>query len=229
MNRFFRGVLMIAAKDLRLEGRRQSGFAAMLVLAVAIVLVFAFCFGLPSIKRLGPERLVPAVLWIALLFASLGGFRQSFSSERDRDTLAALLMSPLDPSALFLGKLLANLVLVFLLEAALLPLTAIVFDWPLFSALGPVAGVVALHTLGIVTLGTLFAALVTRLGQSEAFLAVLVLPLTVPLIISAGKTTQAAVALRPLSELQLWLGLTGMFDAIALAAAVLVFESLVEE
>jgi heme exporter protein B len=229
MRRYLLGALRIARKDLLLEARQLSGVTAMFVLALAIVLTFAFCFGLTTMRRLGPERLVPGVLWISLLFSSLGGMRSSFASERERDTLTAILISPLDPSCLYFGKLLSNLALVFALEAALLPLTAVLFGWDLFSALPAVALVVVLHTLGFVALGTFFSAMVTRLGQGEALMAILILPLSVPLIISAGKTTEVAIALRPLAEVRFWLGLTGAFDAMALAASLLVFEYLVEE
>lgn len=223
------GALRIAGKDLRLEMRRLSGLTAMLVLAIAIVLAFAFCFGLPTIKRLGPERLVPAVLWISLLFSSLSGLRGAFAAERERETLTALVLCPMDPSAIYLGKLLSNLAIVGVLEAILLPLTAILFGWDLAAALPSVALVVLLHTLGFVALGTLFSAMVTRLRQGEAFLAILMIPLSVPLIIGAGKTTAVAIALRPLSEASFWLGLTAAFDALALAASLLLFGFLVEE
>ena len=223
------GALRIAGKDLRLEMRQLSGLTAMLVLAIAIVMAFAFCFVLPTMRRLGPERLVPAVLWIALLFSSLSGLRQAFASERERETLTALVLCPVDPSAIYLGKLLANLVIVAILEAILLPLTAVLFGWDLAAALPAVALVVFLHTLGFVALGTLFSAMVTRLRQGEALLAILMLPLSVPLIISAGKATSVAIALQPLSEVRFWLGLTAVFDALALAGSLLLFSTLVEE
>ncbi len=230
MSGYFSGILRVAGKDLLLELRRLSGVVAMLVLALAIILAFAFCFGLTTMRRLGPERLVPGVLWISLLFSSLSGLRGSFAAERERGTLTALVLSPLDPSGLYFGKLLSNLALVFTLEAAILPLTAVLFGWDLFSALPAVVLVVFLHTLGFVALGTFFSAMVTRLGQGEALMAVLILPLSVPLIVSAGKTTSVAIALRPLSgEASFWLGLTAVFDALALAASLLVFEYLVEE
>jgi heme exporter protein B len=229
MKQYFSGVLRIAAKDLLLELRRLSGLAAMFVLALAIILSFAFCFGLPTIRRLGPERLVPGVLWISLLFSSLSGLRGAFASERERGTLTALILSPLDPSGVYFGKLISNFLLVACLEAAILPLTAVLFGWDLFAALPAITVVVFVHTLGFVALGTFFSAMVTRLGQGEALMAILILPLSIPLIVSAGKTTSAAIALRPFAELRFWLGLTTVFDALALASSLLVFEYLVEE
>lgn len=223
------GALRIAGKDLRLEMRRLSGLTAMLVLAIAIVMAFAFCFGVPTMKRLGPERLVPAVLWISILFSSLSGLRGAFASEREHETLTALVLCPVDPSAIYLGKLLSNLALVGALEAILLPLTAVLFGWDLLPALPAVALVVFLHTLGFVALGTLFSAMVTRLRQGEALLAILMIPLSVPLIISAGKATGVAIAAAPLSEVRFWLGLTAVFDALALAGSLLLFGALVEE
>lgn len=231
MSRYWAGVARIAGKDLRLEMRRFSGLISMLMLAVSIILAFAFCFGLTSMRRLGPERLVPGIFWIALLFSSLSGLRGAFASERERGTLTALVLSPLDPSALYFGKLLANLVLIGILEAAILPLSAVLFGWDLVAALPAIVLVVFLHTLGFVALGTLFSAMVTRLGQGEALMAILILPLSVPLIVSAGKTMSAAIALEPLaaSGARFWLGLTAVFDALALAASAILFEYLVEE
>lgn len=229
MSAYFRGALRIALKDLTLESRRMTGLVAMFVLALAFILAFSFCFGLTTMRRLGPERLVPGVLWISLLFSSLAGLRSSFASERERETLTALVLSPLDPSAIYLGKLLSNLVQVSLLEAIVLPLTAVLFGWDLPAAAPALLLVVALHTLGFVSIGTFFAAMVTRLRQGEALLAILILPLTVPLIISAGNTTGKVIALRPLTEVRFWLGLTTVFDAVALVASLLVFGYLVEE
>lgn len=229
MSGYVASALRIASKDLVLEARRLSGLTAMFVLAVTIILTFAFCFGLTTMRRLGPERLVPAVLWISLLFSSLAGLRGSFSIERERETLTALVLSPVDPSVIYFGKLLSNLLMVTALEAVVLPLSAVLFGWDLLGALPAVALVVFLHTLGFVALGTLFAAMVTRLGQGEALMAILVLPLSVPLIVSAGATTGAAIAMRPLADVRFWLGLTTVFDALSLATSILVFGYLVEE
>lgn len=226
---YWAGVARIARKDLLLEMRRLSGLVSMLMLALSVILAFAFCFGLTSMRRLGPERLVPGVLWISLLFSSLSGLRGSFASERERGTLSALVLSPLDPSSLYFGKLLANLALVSLLEAAILPLSAVLFGWDLVAALPAVLLVVFLHTLGLVVLGTFFSAMVTRLGQGETLMAILILPLSIPLIVSAGKTLSMVIALRPLSEARFWLGLTAVFDALTLAASLILFEYLVEE
>src|SRR4029450_11577492 len=105
----------------------------------------------------------------------------------------------------------------------------VLFGWDLAAALPAIALVVFLHTLGFVALGTLFSAMVTRLRQGGALLAILMLPLSVPLIISAGKATSVAIALRPLAEVRFWLGLSAVFDALALAASLLLFGVLVEE
>ena len=229
MRAYLGGVFRIAWKDLLLEFRRLSGLTAMLVLAVSIILAFSFCFGVTTLRRLGPERVVPAILWISLLFSSLSGLRMSFASERDRETLTALVLSPLDASAIYFGKLLANLTLVSILEAFILPITAVLFGWDLFLTFPAVVFVVFLHSFGFVAIGTFFAAMVTRLRQGDALMAILILPLSVPLIISAGNTTGAAIAGRPLAEVSFWLGLTAVFDLVSLAASLLVFEYLVEE
>lgn len=224
----FRSAWSVAAKDLRLEWRTFDSLAAMLLFAMVLLLIFAFAFGATGAGEIEPEKLVPGVLWSAVSFTSLIAFSRSFQTEERQETMVALLHTPLDPSALFAGKLLANLCLVAVVEAALLPLSAIFFSLDLRPVLGSLLPILVLHTFGLGVLGTLAGAIATRLQRGEALVAVILLPLASPLLISAIECTGTVVAGRGLGSLGAWIWGTVAFDVLFLSIGLLTFEFVVE-
>src|SRR5262249_13808298 len=160
-----------------------TSLATMAALALAVQFAFAFTLGNAGMARLGAERLVPAVLWITLVFACLVAFRNSFQLESERDALSGLRMAPADRSAIFLGKLGANFAAVTALELAVVPLAALFFGFDLPGTWAPLAVVLAVHTFGLAATGTLLGGLVNRMRRGESLLAILLLPLIVPLLI----------------------------------------------
>lgn len=224
-----RAALSVASKDLRLEWRTFETLSSSLVFSVIVLVIFSFAFDLPSARELALDRLVPGILWTVLAFATVIGLTGSFQLERRRDTLAALFLAPVDRGSIYLGKLLANLTKVAVLEIVLIPLSAVLFDLDLLAVAGPLIGVLALHTVGLVALGTLFAAIATRIGRGEALVATLLFPAATPLLISATRCSAAAIGGRPLSGVSNWLLLTAGFDLLYVFAAFLLFEFVLEE
>ncbi len=226
---FFRGAAAVAGKDLRVEWRTLESMTAMALFSLVVLLVFSFAFSLGTIRELGPARLVPGVLWTVFGFASIVGFARSFQGERRNDTLSGLRLAPLDAGAVFVGKALANLLKLSLLELLVLPLSAVVFDYDLFAAGGALALVVLLHSLGLTAFGTLAAAVAARLGRGEALVATLLFPVCSPLFISAVKCTRTAIELRPLGDDSMWLGLAGGWAVLFTLVALLAFDHVLEE
>ena len=99
--RFFRQVLAILAKDLRLEWRTRAIFTSMFVFTVLVIVVFNFAIGAD------PERIrdvAPGVLWVALLFATVLGLQRAVQIESEEDCLQGVLLAMGDRSALFVAK-----------------------------------------------------------------------------------------------------------------------------
>lgn len=226
---FFRTAAIVLGKDLRIEGRTKETLAATLMFALVTTVVFAFAFDLDTIRRVGSDKVVPGLLWITLAFSAIVGFTRSFRLERQSEALIALALAPVDRGAVFVGKWLANVVLLVVLELLLLPLTAVFFDVDLLSVAAPLTGVVLLHTAGLAGLGTLFAGVVSRLGRGEALLATLLLPAATPLFLSAVHCTSSALAGTPLASDRGWLLLTAGLDVLYVLVALLVFEAILEE
>ena len=226
---FLRSTWIVAAKDLRMESRTWETVTAGGVLALVVLLIFNFAFSFDTLRELGPARLVPGVLWTMLAFAAVVTFTRSMELERRRDTLAAMFMAPVDRGALYGGKLLANLVKLALLVVILLPLTAVLFDYPLLPLAGPLLLVVGLHGIGLTELGTLFAGVSVRLGRGEALVATLLFPAASPMIISAVRCTGAVLAGEPLASVHTWMLASVGFDILYLVVALMTFEFVLEE
>jgi heme exporter protein B len=227
---FLRAGWEVALKDLRLEWRTLETISSSLVFSLVVLVVFSFAFGFETIREIGAARLVPGVVWAVLAFASVVGMARSMQLERARDTLSALFLAPVDRGAIFTGKLAANLVKMTLLQWIVMPLSAVFFDYDLLAVAGPMLLVLFLHGLGLVELGSLFAAVSTRLGRGEALLAILLFPAATPIFISAVKCTAALLAGEGLSGVaRSWLLMTIGFDVLYYLVALLTFEFVLED
>ena len=217
---------LIAAKDLRLEFRSRTAFLSSLVFTALVLAIFNFARD-PTV--LSGTDLAPGILWITFSFAGLLGLNRAFALERENRTMDGLLLAPVDRSALYLGKAIANLVFVGTVEAVALPLFAIFFNVPLWPVLGPLLGVVALATIGFVAIGTLLSAIAVNTRFAELMLPVLMLPFLVPPITGAVQLMARVFAARPLAELSGWLRLLVAYDVVVVVAALLVFEYTLDE
>ena len=216
----------IAAKDLRLEFRSRTAFLASIAFTALVLAIFNFARD-PTVVT--ATDLAPGILWITFCFAGLLGLNRAFALERENRTLEGLLLSPVDRSAIHLGKALANLVFVGLVEALALPMFALFFGVPILPVLGPLAGVIALATIGFVAVGTLLSAIAVSTRFAELMLPVLMLPFLVPPITSAVQITARLFGNRPFTELVAWLKLLVGYDIVVVVTALLVFEFTLDE
>lgn len=226
---FLAAALVVLRKDLRIEGRTKETVLATLLFALVELTVFGFAFDLDTIRRMGPAKVVPGLLWMTLAFSAIVGFTRSFRLERAREAWIAVALAPVDRGAVFVGKWIANLALLTALEAVLLPLTAVFFDVDIVAVAAPLALVVVVHSVGLAALGTLFGAVVSRLGRGEALLATLLLPAATPLFLSAVHCTASVLESTPLASDRKWLLLTAGVDVLYVLVAVLIFDAILEE
>lgn len=217
-------VTALVLKDLLLESRRRETVAGVLVFVLLVLMLFLFALDL----RPGQARqLAPGVLWITLLFAGLLALGRTFAAERDQGTLDGLLLAPLDRSALYLGKVAATVVFMALVEIVALPIFAAVFDAPLLAP--GVLLTVALGTVGFAAAGTLFAALAAQTRARDVLLPLLLLPLLAPLLIASARATDDLLAGASTPTSAPWWELLFGLIILFVGAAVLLFDTLVEE
>ncbi len=170
------------------------------------------------------SAVAPGVLWIAFIFASLLGLGRTLAAEREQHSMDRLLLCPVDRKAIYLAKLLGNLLFIGVVEIVALPIYALLFNVPLPAAL---LLIVLLGTLGIATIGTLFSVMAAATRARELLLPILVFPLIVPVVISVVRATQQLMA--PTVNEPPWIGLLIAFDVIFLSISMLTFQYVVEE
>jgi len=186
-----RGALAILAKDLRIEWRTRESLASVFVLGVLLLVVLVVAHD-PAPEA--APALVPAVLWVSFVFTGLVGIQRGFLLERENDCLAGLLSAPLDPADIYAGKLAANVVLLTVTQAVVVPLAGLFLHADLWAVLPGLLVVLGLGNVGFAALATLFAAVAVRTRARETLMPLLLLPFLVPLLIGAVQATQAVLA-----------------------------------
>ena len=219
---FLEQVIAILWKDVRSEWRSKQMWTGMGLFAILVLVIFNFAFDLRVDNK---AAVAPGALWVAFVFASMLGLGRTIAVEREKGTMDRLLLCPVDRKAVYLAKLLGNMLFIGVVEIVALPIFAVLFDVPLFFGL--LLPIVLLGTLGIAAVGTLFAAMAAATRASELLLPILVFPLIVPIVIAAVRATGALLV--PAANEPPWLGLMAAFDVIFLSVSMLTFEYIVDE
>jgi heme exporter protein B len=212
-------------KELLVEARARETVMAGAVFALLVLVVFSFAFDL---RVENVAAVAPGVLWVTVTFAGVLSLGRSFARERDRRTLDGLLLAPVDRSALYLAKVFASLISMLGVELIAVPAFIALFNVPV--DIGPLVLALALGTLGLAGVGTLFGAIAAHTRAREVLLPLLLFPIQVPVILATVKSTGAAIRLPGVDPSDAnWLGLLIAFDVLFLALSVLLFEYAIEE
>jgi heme exporter protein B len=215
-------VWYILVKDMRCELRSKQMWIGMGLFALLVLVIFNFAFDLRVDNK---AAVAPGALWVAFVFASFLGLGRTLSAEQEKGSLDRLLLCPVDRKAIYLAKLLGNVLFISVVEIVALPVFAILFNVPFAAqALIPI---VLLGTVGIASVGTLFSAMAAATRARELLLPILVFPLIVPIVIAAVRATGALMVVT--ANEPPWLGLIAAFDAIFLSLSTLLFEYVIEE
>jgi heme exporter protein B len=225
MTAYARRAWIILWKDLLTERRSKESLNALLFFALLLLFLFQFALG-PDRDRL--RAALPGLLWLGLVLAGLLGLGRSFIAERDNDCWEGLRLTPGDKSAIYLGKLLGNFLIMSVVEVLLLGLFGFFYDVDLWPALGRLSVVLILGTTGLAAMGTLFAALTAQLRARELLFPVLLLPAQVPILLATVSATEAALLGQPLHEVSHWLKLLGGADVVYVAIGILTFEFILD-
>ncbi len=220
-----RAATIILAKELRAEFRTLELLNTTIVFVLMVIVLFSFTFDPTSAES---RRFGPGLLWIALLFAGSLMLQPSFTREQANDTLAALRLAPIEPFAILLGKILANLAFLLLAEVILLPVFAVLYNVHILPVVGRLVLVLLLGTLGLATIGTVFSAVSSQARMRELLLPLLLLPALTPVLIASAEATAGLLG-EPPEFSRTWVAFLAGFDLIFLTAAWLFGEYLFEE
>ncbi len=221
----WRRVWAIVRKDLTTERRSKAGLNAVAFMGILVLLLFGFTLG-PDTEAL--RHAAAGALWLAILFAGVLAFNRSYQLELDGGALESLLLYPGGRWAIYVGKLIANLVFVLLVEAIVIPIALVLFQVTVSTAWISQLAVILLGTFGFVTLGTFYSAMSSRSRAREVLLPLLLFPMLIPVLLASVQASTSLLAGDPLSEAGAWVRLLGAFDIIFLFASLIAFEYVIE-
>ncbi len=215
-------VLTILWKDVVLELRTKDIVVSALVFALLVIVVFNFAIT-PTPQTVA--FVAPGILWISFTFGGVLGLNRSMSLERESGGLHALMLTPVSRDLVFFGKMLGIFLFMLLVEVAVFPVFAVLFNFSLLlPGLIPVA---VLATLAIAAIGTLFAAIAANTRSREVMLPLLFFPVVVPVVIAAVEASTAV--LQGDSAFDRWIPFLLAFDAVFLVICPFAFQLVVEE
>lgn len=219
---YFGHVFVHLRKDLQLEWRSRDSINGMLFFSLLVVVVFSIAFD-PTANPTMARQIAGGILWVALLFASVTALNQAWTREQRNRVLDAQRMAPAPASALFLGKALANMLFVTIIELVLAPLFIVFYN---LHALGQgwlLLLVMPLGTWALVCNGTFFAALGLRTRNRELLLPLILFPISIPALLGMVQATTAILSGE--SEPTPWIRLLTAYNIIFTIVCLLLFET----
>jgi heme exporter protein B len=226
MGTLLRRSLAVARKDLLAEGRSRANLLSVILFAGTALLLFAFALG-PDVEAM--REAGAGVIWLTILLSGILIFNRSYQVELEGGALEALLTYPGDRRAIFLGKLLANLVLIGLVIAVILPVGSVLFHISVLEAPLGVGAILFSGAIGFVTLGTFYAAISSRSRARDVLLPLLLFPMLIPLLLAAVQGTGAFLAGDAMGYGWAWFRLIVAFDAVFFVASLWAFEHVIGE
>lgn len=225
MKVIFKNAVTIAGKDLSNELKSKQTIGIMLIFSALVILVFSFAFD-PTNQTI--KSVIPGLIWVVTIFSGLLGLNRSFASELENDCLSGLRTAPIDAVSIHLGKVIANFVLVSIVQLISIPLLFLLFDYRFTGSFLLLIITLILGTLGFIVIGTFLAAIAVNAKNSEMLLPVLLLPMISPLIIASVQATKM-VADEKIGDALSWIQLMGGYDLLFIVVCFLLCEFVMED
>lgn len=183
------GMLLILQRDLALAFRRWSDLAMPVVFFVIVCVLFPLAIGQDRelLRAVGP-----GAIWVAALLATLLSLNTLFREDFEDGSLEQLALSETPLTLLLLGKTIAHWLVAELPLVLLAPLLASGFAIP-GEGMQALLLTLLIGTPALSLLGAVGAALTAGLRRASGLLAILILPLTIPVLIFGARSVDLAI------------------------------------
>jgi len=222
---FLQNVWAVLAKDFQIEWKTKSRLNALAFFAVATLLMFSFALG-PNVESKAAHA--SAYMWLSILFASVLSLGESFRIEGENHALEGLRLAPLSLHAFFLGKALANTLLLWLLSLLVVPLTLALYNVELQGGGFSLALILLGGAAAIAAPGTFYAAIAHNARSKDILLPLLMFPVLVPALVACVKATTLVLETDPMQNLSSWTTLLAAFCLVYWVLGTLLFPFVVE-
>jgi len=218
--------LAIAKKDLRIEYRVKHTLVFMFLFSFITLLMFNFA---SSPYSASIKDVAPALLWFVLIFAGMLGISRAFIKEKEAETLEALEISPIKSEEILLGKVIYNLILIFLIELISFVLFVVLFNYNIKGSVFDAFFALTLGSFGFVLVTSFVSGVIISAKSRELILQIvampLLLPVIIPTILSLRKIMIDGASLFAISEIRLIIS----YIAVMGVLSYLLFDYVLEE
>ncbi len=185
-----KSVFQIAKKDLQMEFRRKYEIFSMITFAFISVLVSSFSLGPFSPYS---NEILPALIWIIILFAGMLGFYTAFAREMEQGTINGLRVLPTSSQVILMGKIVYGFILMGIIEVVVVPLSTLLFNYSFASDPFFVLLVFTLGTLDFAIVGATVSGLTMYTESRTILIPLLTFPLVLPVIIPSVVLTRQLI------------------------------------
>ena len=218
-----RDAALVAAKDLRIEARSRVAVNQVAPFALLVLVLFGFALD-PDSGVLA--RASAGLFWLAVAFCALLAVQRAFAVEAADGGRDGLRLSGLDPGGIFLGKAAGVAVELLALEVLLVAGVAVLYHADL-RGWSVLVLTCLFATAGLAAAGCLYGVLSAGTRVRETLLPMLFVPVAAPVVLSATRAWEGALAGVP-SESWPWLRLLGVFAVVYAAVGTWAFGLLLE-
>lgn len=212
--------LAIASKDLRIALGGANGFCQALLLG--LLLIFIFSLATPPGEQTPPQA-AAAIFWLSGAFCQILIFNHLYALEETNLARQALLLAPAPAQGIWLGKAMAGFALILLAQIVLVPAVAVFLGQRLAGPAWTAAAAICAADTGMAALGSLLGALAHGQSGRESLLSIVLFPLLLPLLLAAISLTSHSLGAPASATPGTWLWVAVAFDAIFLAAGLVLF------
>ena len=208
----------IFRKDLKQEFRTRYALNTIVLFSVVTLTAISFSIG----GFVANQDILCALLWVILFFSAMSGLSHIFIREEESRTAETLKLI-VEPISVFVGKLIFNLILLFLLEIVIIPLFFAVMNFGIKNFWMFISTVI-LGSIGLSAAATIIAAMVAKASSKGALYTVLSFPILLPVLITGINATKIASRETNFSAISAELQVLFAYAVVIITASIMLFE-----
>ncbi len=211
-------------KDWQSELRTRYAINALAMFILVTISVIMFSIGNEKIS----EYLTGGLLWVVIFFSAMSGLSRAFVSEEERGTTLTLHLMA-SPATIFSGKLIFNVLLVFLMNLVITFLFSLLFSSFIIKNILLFAIAFLLGNIGIAISSTIIAAIISKASSKGTLYPVLSFPILLPLILTLLELTKFAMDGNSIAGSSVEIFVLICYDVIMGTASFLLFDFIWKE
>ena len=222
---FWQQVRAIVWKDVMLERRTRQSVSTMLIFSIVVIITFNFAL---EVNLSAVRDVSLGLLWMLVWVMGTLGIQRTFSAETESRALDAILIAPIERSAIFFGKAISLFISIYVTILLLIPLFVMFFNKPFWRP--EILLTLFIGTVGYVGAGVFVGSMAVQTRSSSLLIPILQLPLTLPVLPSAAVVSAEFMHPDPAwSNVSISLAIVLTYALLMVLAGLLFYNYVIEE